>query len=202
MQSGTLTAAAVASAQEVNSAEIDQANLHLEQTRNGIIGALIGMSEAQWRFKPAPGVWSVAENMEHIIFVQERVLGLIHNQIATAPPSAADRNPGLVDAIIVNQFPNRLTRFPAPEALHPKGDYTLNEARDRMAANTRELAVCLESVPNLRGHVLESPPLKAVSKGEHTLMDGYQWILAVSAHTERHTKQILEVRADPDFPSN
>jgi len=31
------------------------------------------------------------------------------------------------------------------------------------------------------------------------VIDGYQWILAASAHTERHTKQILEVRADPGF---
>jgi hypothetical protein len=31
-------------------------------------------------------------------------------------------------------------------------------------------------------------------------MDGYQWILAAAAHTERHAKQMLEVKADDDFP--
>jgi hypothetical protein len=31
-------------------------------------------------------------------------------------------------------------------------------------------------------------------------MDGYQWILAVAAHSARHTQQILEVKADPKFP--
>jgi len=202
MQSGTSTAAAVATPQALTLSEIDQANLHLDQTRNGVIGALIGLSEAQWRFKPALGVWSIAENMEHIIFVEERLLGIIRDQIPTAPLSPAGRNFQLVDAMIVNQFPNRLTKYPAPEALNPKGDCALNEARDRMAVNTGKLAACLESVPDLRWHVLESPPLKAISKGEHVLMDGYQWILAASAHTERHTKQILEVKADPRFPAN
>jgi hypothetical protein len=30
-------------------------------------------------------------------------------------------------------------------------------------------------------------------------MDGYEWILATGSHIERHTKQILEVKADPNF---
>jgi hypothetical protein len=33
-------------------------------------------------------------------------------------------------------------------------------------------------------------------------LDGYEWILAAAAHSERHTKQILEVKADPNFPAN
>ncbi len=202
MQFSNSTAAAVATPQALTSSEIEQANSHLEQTRNLVIGAIAGLSEAQWRFKPAPEVWSIAENMEHIVFVQERLLGMIRDLIPTAPLAPADRNVQLVDAIIINQFPNRLAKFPSPEALHPKGDWTLSEARHRVAANAGKLVACLDSVPDLRWHVLESPPLRAVSKGEHVLMDGYQWILAASAHTERHAKQILEVRADPGFPAS
>jgi hypothetical protein len=201
MQSGTSTAAAVAAPHALSPSEIEQATMHLEQTRNLVIGAITGLSEAQWRFKPGPGVWSIAENMEHIVFVQERLLGMIMDQLATAPPPP-ERNVQLVDAIIINQFPNRLTKFPAPEALHPSGGWSLSEARDRMLRNTRRFADCLESMPDLRQHALESRPLKALSKGQHEVMDGYQWILAASAHTERHTKQILEVKADPGFPRN
>jgi hypothetical protein len=202
MQSSNSTAPAVAAQQTLTPSELELANLHMEQTRNLILGALTGLSEAQWRFKPAPEVWSIAQNMEHIVIVQERLLGMIRDQIPTAPRAPADRDVQLVDAIIINHFPNRLAKFPSPEALHPKGDWTLPEARDRMAANAGKLVACLDSVPDLRWRVLESPPLRAVSKGEHVLMDGYQWILAASAHTERHAKQILEVRADPRFPSS
>jgi hypothetical protein len=207
MQSGTSGAAAVATQHPLTSSaltsfEIEQANTHLQQTRNGVIGALIGLSEAQWRYKPAPGVWSIAENAEHVVFVQERVLGMLRDQLASAPPAPGDRNLQLVDAVIINQFPNRLAKFPAPEMLHPKGDWAISEALNRVATNNQIFAECLESMPDLRQRVLESPPLKAVSKGEHQVMDGYQWILAASAHTERHTKQILEVKADPKFPTN
>jgi hypothetical protein len=31
-------------------------------------------------------------------------------------------------------------------------------------------------------------------------LDAYQWLLLISGHTERHLAQILEVKADPNFP--
>lgn len=199
MKSDSATAAATATEQGLTLAEIEQANLHLEQTRNGVIGAIAGLSQAQWTFKPT-GAWSIAENVEHIATVQERVLALLQDVLPTAPPPPAEHNVAAVDAITINHFPNRLTKFPSPEATHPKGDWELRYARDRVTANTKRFTACLESTPDLRQHALDSPPLKAISKGEYQVMDGYQWILAASAHTERHTKQILEVKADPKFP--
>jgi hypothetical protein len=198
MLSSTSGAAALAAQQTLTSSEIEQANLHLEQTQNGVIGAIKRLSDAQWAFKPAPDRWSIAEIVEHVIFVQERVLGLLGDELLSAPAGPADRR---VDAIIINQFPNRLTKFPAPEFAHPKGGLRLSEGIDRVVTNTRRLAECL-ATPDLRLHVLESRPLKVVSKNEHQVMDGYQWILTASAHTDRHTKQILEVRAEPNFPAN
>ena len=31
-------------------------------------------------------------------------------------------------------------------------------------------------------------------------LDGYEWILLIAGHSERHTKQMLEVKANPNFP--
>jgi len=50
----------------------------------------------------------------------------------------------------------------------------------------------LKKTPDLREHAVDSPLGKK--------LDAYEWILFVSAHSERHTKQILEVKADPNFP--
>ena len=33
-------------------------------------------------------------------------------------------------------------------------------------------------------------------------MDGYEFILLIAAHSERHVKQIDEVKADPNFPKS
>jgi hypothetical protein len=53
-------------------------------------------------------------------------------------------------------------------------------------------AELLSVARNLRGHVLPHPVFGP--------WDGYQWILAAGCHSARHTGQILEVKADPNFP--
>ena len=200
MASNSTSAAAAAPDHALSQAELDQARLYLEHTKNGVVGAVKGLSEAQWAYKPAADRWSIAEIVEHIIFVQERVLGPISDQLAQAPPAPKDRDVAGIDRIVINEFPNRLRKFKAPEASHPKGCYTRSEAMDRLVKNYTGLKEVLESTPDLREHAIEALPLKAVSNGAHDLMDGYQWILVAAAHTERHTKQILEVAASPEFP--
>lgn len=193
--------ATVLAHEKLTAEELDQARLFLQQTQNSVVGATKGLSEAQWKFKPAPDRWSIAENLDHIVIIQERVLGPVMDQLANAPAPPADVDYKLVDAIVINQFPNRLAKFSAPEIVHPAGDIAPAEVLNRLRTNCERLTECLESTPGLRQHVFAAPPLKAVSKGAHESMDGYQWILAAAAHTERHTKQILEVMADPAYPA-
>jgi hypothetical protein len=47
---------------------------------------------------------------------------------------------------------------------------------------------------DLRDHLFDHP-VPAIGT-----LDGYQWILLISGHTRRHTAQILEVKADANFP--
>ena len=191
----------VSSHQKLSQQELDQAILFLQQTKNALVGATKGLTEAQWKFKPAPDRWSIEENLDHIVRVQERVLGPILDQLATAPPPPADRDYAQVDAIVIHQFPTRLNKFSAPEFIHPIGQIKPRELRNRLSANYTQLAEHLVSTPGLRQHALPSPPLQAVSKGAFESMDGYHWILAAAAHTERHTKQILEAMAEPGYPA-
>jgi hypothetical protein len=199
--SGRPEPAALSSDQKLTAQELNQARLFLQQTRDAVTGATKGLSEAQWKFKPSPDRWSIAENLDHIVIVQERVLGPILDQLSSAPAPPADLDHQLVDAIVVNHFSNRLTKFSAPEFVRPTEEIVPFELLSRLITNYARLTDCLESTPGLRQHALEAPPLKAVSKGAFELMDGYQWILAAAAHAERHTKQMLEVMADPGYPA-
>jgi len=52
----------------------------------------------------------------------------------------------------------------------------------------------LKKTPDLRAHAIDSPLGKQ--------LDAYEWVLFIAAHSERHTKQINEVKADPNFPKN
>jgi hypothetical protein len=183
----------------ISSSDLDHARLYLQQTHNLVIGATKGLSPAQWKFKPAPDRWSIAEIVEHMVLAQDLILGPIRDQLAKAP-AGGERDIARVDAIVINQVPDRTAKFQAPDVLQPTGRWEPQAALDRLAKNYAQLREYLEKTPDLREHVIEAPPLKAVSKGAYDSMDGYQWILAAAAHVERHTKQILEVRADAKFP--
>jgi len=191
---------AVSSEQDLTAAEVDQARRYLQQTHNAVVGATKGLSDAQWHYKPAPDRWSIAENLDHIVIVMERVLGPVFEQLRTAPPPPDGFDFQAIDAIVISQFSNRLSRFNAPEVVHPVDQIAPGELLERLAANYARLGACLESTPGLRQHAVEALPLKALSKGAHQFMDAYQWILAGAGHAERHAKQMLEVKAEPGFP--
>jgi hypothetical protein len=186
--------------QPLSASELDRARLYLEQTHNGVAGAIKLLSEPQWNFKPAADRWSIAENVEHIIQVMELVLGPIRDQLASAPSAAANPVYSQIDEIVTGRFPSRLSKFPSP--LPPAGGLARSEALGRIAESYARLNEYLETTPDLRHHTVEARPLKAVSNGVFDSMDGYQWILATAAHTERHTKQILEVIAEAEFPAS
>jgi hypothetical protein len=191
---------AVAAVPSLTSFELEHARLYLQQTQDEVVGATKGLSPAQWNFKPAPDRWSIAEILEHMVLTQDLVLGPVREKLAKAPPTSADRDYKQVDAFVLSQIPDRTTKFKAPDLVQPTGRWTPEVARDRLIRNYAQLTAYLETTPDLRQHAVEAPPLKAVSKGAYETMDGYQWILAAAAHVERHTKQILEVKADANFP--
>jgi DinB superfamily len=198
MSSNALDLPASVSGQTLTSSERDLAHLYLKQTHAGVTGAIRDLCAAQWSFKPSPDEWSIAENVDHIIFVLERVLGPIRDQLATAAAASSDYDYRHVDDIVINRFPNRLLKVRSPH--QPAGDLSPSDALDRVFINYARLSEYLDSAPDLRQHAVDSAPLKAVTNGAYDRMDGYQWILAAAAHTERHTKQILEIRANADFP--
>jgi hypothetical protein len=183
------------------SAELDQARQYFDFARSRVIAATAGLSDAQWKFKPAPDVWSIAENLEHMVLVQERVLGWVLGQLAQAPPPPPGRDNVMLDALVLEKIPDRSIRVKGPEVIEPAGKWDADTALARLIRNYERLTEFVESTPDLREHILEAPPLKIVTKGEFTTMDGYQWALTLAAHDERHVRQMLEVKADANYPA-
>lgn len=186
----------------LESVNLDLARRYFDFTRDRVVGATQTLSETQLRFKPAADRWSIAENLEHIVVVQERILDRLREQFAEAPAPAADRDNERIDEIIFEKVPERSMKAKAPVFTEPAGTLTLAESLNRLFQNNKLLTEFVESTPDLRDHVLDSPPLKIITNGEFDTMDGYQWALTVAAHNERHVRQIEEVKADPNYPAN
>ena len=168
---------------------------YLQQTREGVEAAVKGLSDAELKFKPAPDRWSVAETLEHIALAEDFLLQNVSDKVMKAPAGAADRDTAKVDGFVLAAVPDRSHKAQAPPPLVPSGRWTPADTLDRFLKSRARTIEFLQSTPDLRAHVPPDNPFKQP-------MDAYDWLLFISAHSERHTKQILEVKADPNFPKS
>ncbi len=176
----------------LSSRELSRATHHLASTRDSLLEAVSGLSDSQWHFKPAPDRWSIAEILEHLVLIEERVHGIV-GQMQDAPPGQPDRMDSQVDEVILAEVPIRSTRLQAPPPVSPSHQWSPAETVALFLESRARTFELLIEAPALRGHVVPHPVLGP--------WDGYQWILAASAHSARHTDQMLEVKACPGFPA-
>ena len=178
--------------QTLTSADREKGVRYLEQTRDAVVAATKGLSEAQMKFKAGPDRWSVAETLEHIATAEDYIFQGIANQFMKSPAGAADRDTAKLDAMVLALVPDRSHKAEAPAPLVPKSQMAPSETLDLFLKRRARTIQYLQSTPDLRAHVADSPIGQP--------LDGYEWLLFIGAHSERHTKQILEVKADPNFP--
>ena len=184
--------AAAAPAQEVTQAEKEKALRYLESTKKGVLEATKGLSEEQWSFKPAPDRWSVAQVMEHIAAAEDFILETAKEKVMTSPAGEPGRDVKKTDEAVLMMVPDRSHKAQAPEPLVPSNRFSSPEGSLKHFVDSRATTESfLKSTPGLRDHVMDSPLGK---------LDGYEFVLFIGAHSERHTKQINEVKADPNFP--
>ena len=188
-----LCVAALASAQTLTPADRERAAKYLESTKKGVLDATAGLSEAQWNFKSAPDRWSVAEVTEHIAAAEDLLRGMIIEQVMTAPPRPAGEDVAAIDEMVITMVPDRSQKRQAPEPLKPVNRFGSGQGALKHFVESRQQTVdFLNQHDDLRAHAIDSPMGKK--------LDAYEWVLFISAHSERHTKQINEVKADPNFP--
>jgi uncharacterized damage-inducible protein DinB len=188
-----LALSAFIAAAPLTDAEKKEGLAQLERTRAGVVDATKGLSEAQWKFKPGPDRWSVAEVLEHIALTEDYLLENTSHKVMEAPAGKADRDYKSVDKFVSSAIADRTQKAKAPEPLHPTGRWSPQETLQRFLTSRDRTTEFLKSTPDLRDHVVDSP------LGQP--LDAYQWLLFIAAHSERHTKQILEVKSDPNFPA-
>jgi len=187
-----IVAAAPMLAASLTQADRDRVIAELTASRQQFLDAVAGLSPAQWNFKPDEKTWSVAECAEHIALSEDLIFGSV-TRIVQAP-AAPDQKSVVTDEFILRAVVDRTHKFQAPEALQPKHTFaTPQEIVDHFKQSREHtIAYVRDTQDDLRGHFFDHPVLKT--------MDGYQWILLLSAHSQRHTAQLNEVKANPNFP--
>lgn len=160
---------------------------HLKETRDSFINTIAPLNEDQWYKKPSAGGWSPAQCAEHIAMVESSFMTEIKKILSTEPqpekmPEVAGKN-----ELAIKMMLDRSTKIKGgpdedannkvidKESLISNFTKHRNEVIDWVQHSSEPMKVHFTSFPGIG------------------LIDLYQYILFISAHTERHTLQIKEV---------
>lgn len=183
----------VAGAGPISQQDRDALTRDLQASRTAFLNAIADVkTEAQWNYKPAADRWSVAECAAHIIAAEQYFRDNIAAALKSpALPAAQQSTAG--DAVIAKMVRDRSSKFQAPAALEPKGKVVpkAQAIRDFEATRAKTLDYVRTTQDPLREHGSGTPP---------QVTTAYQLVLMLSGHTERHTAQLLEVKASAGYP--
>ena len=168
----------------------------LMQTKKGIWDATQGLSAAQLAWKPAADRWSIEDCMKHIAQSETMLWQMTSGGIKAPanPEKRADLK--FSDDDVIKNIEDRSTKVKTFAPLEPQNTpfKTMEEAWTSFSANRDKLVEYVNSTnEDLRNHVAVLPVGS---------FDSYQMILFIGAHSNRHMQQMLEVKADPNFPKN
>ena len=175
--------------------ERDRAMSYLHSTRKQFLDVVTPLSASQWSYKPAGGGWSIAEVAEHLAVTEGATYAAIEKALREpATPEKKSETAGK-DDIIMTRVPDRSRKVQAPESITPTGRWPSRDALVAEFKTRRDTTIeFIEKTPaDLRGHMFPHPFIK--------LLDCYQWVLFLAAHSDRHIQQMKEVMAGPGFPA-
>ena len=189
-----LIAIAVLEPSTIEKKERKFAKEFLKETKSDLVKSVKGLSETQLKFKAAPDRWSVEDCMKHIAGAEMGLRQMLDNGLKQPATPEKRSEVKVTDDALIKMIENRSFKAQAPEQLRPENTpyKTGTEALASFKENRDKLMDYVKNTKDdLRNHLYELPFGK---------IDGYQLVLMISAHSNRHTQQIKEVMNDSNFP--
>ena len=166
----------------------------MKDTKTDLVKSVKGLSETQLNYRQAADRWSVKDCVYHLA-VTEKALWQLLEMTMKAPANPEKRSEiKVTDEQFIKMLEDRSTKRTTSEMLEPKNapfkslDEALTEFKNLRTEHIKYIKTTTE---DLRNHVAQMP---------FGWIDCYQLTLMVGAHTNRHTQQLNEVKADPGFP--
>jgi hypothetical protein len=178
----------------ISKKERNYATRLLKETEKGVKEQIKGLTEAQLKFKPASDRWSIEECIKHIAASEEMLWQMTDATIKAAANPEKRSEIKLTDEQLIKKIEDRSMKIKTTEKLMPENISfkDTEEAFESFKKNREKLIEYVKSTDDdLRNHVATLPI---------GMIDSYQLILFIAAHTNRHIKQIIEVKADANYP--
>ena len=160
----------------------------LASSREALINATTGVSQQQAAFRPRPGVWSIIDCVEHLAVSEAAILSMVINEIMHSPPdlNCLRKTEGKTE-LVKNVMRDRTEKRKTFAYLEPEERWTsLGEALTAFQQNRQR------SIDYVR--TTDAPlHLHAAALGALGDLSGYQWLVMMASHTERHVSQIEDL---------
>ncbi len=177
----------------ITKAEREFAIKYFNESRDLFLSDVKDLSAEQLSFKAAPEKWSVAQCVEHIAIAEKALMEVVQKNLNEPADSVKRPDVKVADTAIWPFVTDRSKKRSAPEFLRPSDQFATTDEAVKTFLERRQKNIEYVATTNddLRNHFMP-----------HALgmLDDYQWMIVIAAHCRRHTLQIEEVKADPNFP--
>ncbi|HMC85642.1 MAG TPA: DinB family protein [Chitinophagaceae bacterium] len=178
----------------ITDAERQFAVKEFQRTKERFLNDIKGLSPQQLSFKADTSRWSIAQCIEHIALAENALWKWEQGTMmqAAAPEKAAEVK--VTNEQILKGITDRTHTFKAPEMLQPVGRFPSTDAAIHAYMGRRDSTITylMTTKDDLKNHFTMHPAMGTINT--------YQLLLFLSGHSERHSMQIEEVKANPAFP--
>ena len=167
---------------------------HMKNTKGDVTGAVKGLTDAQLNYKAAPDKWSIKECVYHIAISEKNLWAMLEGSLKSAANPEKRSEIKMTDEQVATMIEDRSNKVKTFAPFEPANTpyKSLDEALIYFkTARAEHIKYLKSTTEDLRNHVVQLP---------FGWIDCYQMSLFISGHSNRHTQQINEVKADPGYP--
>lgn len=175
-------------AQELTPAERDTLSAVLKASMAKLTAAIQGLDSTQLHAKPNAKNWSIAECLEHMALAERQFPAIVAAEVQKPSQPQLRKRLRFTDEDIRPRMTSRRWKANSPEIFKPSGQFaSATVAYQAIIEQRNATIVYVNSTTNdLRNHFWRHPLTGQI--------DLYQTLLLMSAHMERHTEQIENIK--------
>jgi uncharacterized damage-inducible protein DinB len=167
----------------------------LDESHREFLAGIDGLTDDQWKWKPAEERWSVGETAEHIVLAEGLMFAMVQRAVSSPANSGWEEQTKDKTELLERVIPSRVGTAQAPEPVVPRQGLTRTQLVERFRKQRAVIAkFAAETQIPLKQHTVDHP-FPGFGR-----LHAYQWLILVPLHTIRHDKQIAEVKATAGFP--
>jgi hypothetical protein len=161
-----------------------------------LLALVEGLTPQQWSFREIPERWSIAENIEHVIVLENFITQTITKVLEGSAEPEKKSLAAAKESLVLGVANSRSVKIKAREAARPVGRWPdpAELIAELQKTRARTAAFAAETQADLRDHFFPH-----VAFGD---LDCYQWLVVLGQHGFRHALQIEEIKSDPAYPAS